>query len=118
MEPTTTDTPAVTEGAALEAVPSDLPTTSPQIDPGLLIVVAAVVTGAIQALKRSGALSRVPSRWIPVVSLGLAITGTVATSLTNGHSLTQSLVEGVLAGLSATGIYEMGKPRTSPEAAS
>jgi hypothetical protein len=27
-------------------------------------------------------------------------------------------VEGVLAGLSATGIYEMGKPKTSPEAAS
>ena len=117
MEPTTTDTPAA-EGTALEAVPADLPTGSPPMDTGLLIMVAAVVTGAIQALKRSGALNRVPSRWIPVVGLGLAITGTVATSLTNGHSLTQSLVEGVLAGLSATGIYEMGKPRTPPEAAS
>jgi hypothetical protein len=44
------------------------------------------------------------------VSLGLAVAGTVATSVINGHSLPMSVVEGLLAGLSATGLYEMGKP--------
>jgi Na+-translocating ferredoxin:NAD+ oxidoreductase RnfA subunit len=102
----------------MEPTVTNLSSAASPSDTGLLIVVAAVVTVAIQALKRSGALSRVPSRWIPVVSLGLAITGTISASVTSGHSLTQSLVEGVLAGLSATGIYEMGKPKTSPEAAS
>lgn len=119
MEPTPQETPATdaapSEALALVPEPDASVSPSPQlgIDTGLLIVVAAVVTSAIQVLKRSGALRLVSSRWIPVVSVGLAILGTAATSLTNGHSLTQSLVEGVLAGLSATGLYELGKTRAA-----
>ena len=117
MEPTPNEAPAA-DAAPSEAIevvqaPDGAVSATPEldVDTGLLIVVAAIVTSVVQGLKRSGALRLVPSRWIPVVSVGLAIAGTAATSLTNGHSLTQSLVEGVLAGLSATGLYELGKPR-------
>jgi protein-S-isoprenylcysteine O-methyltransferase Ste14 len=117
MEPTPNEAP-VADAAPVEAVevarvPESTASAPPElgVDTGLLIVVAAIVTSVVQGLKRSGALRLVPSRWIPVVSVGLAIAGAAATSLTNGHSLTQSLVEGVLAGLSATGLYELGKPR-------
>jgi hypothetical protein len=104
--------PTPEENTVAEVGPADASPVAPQgIDTGLLIVVAAIVTSVIQGMKRSGALRLISTRWIPVVSVGLAVAGTVATSITNGHTLAQSLVEGVLAGLSATGLYELGKPR-------
>lgn len=114
MEPNPTDTPTpATEGSLSEQVGTpDLLPSAPEahVDTGLMIVIATMVTTVIQGLKKSGLLNRVPSRWIPVVSLTLAVAGTVATSVVNGHSLPMSVVEGLLAGLSATGLYEMGKP--------
>jgi hypothetical protein len=113
MEPTPAEN--TTTEIAVEAAPQSA---APAVDTGMLLLVAAIVTASIQALKRSGAMNRVPRRWIPVISVVISIAGASAASISNGHDLTQSLIEGLLAGLSATGLYEMGKPRPAPEAAS
>jgi len=74
-----------------------------------IIFVATVVSATIQALKKAGALHRVPKRWIPFASVTLSAVAATATSIASGASAAEGLTQGILVGLSATGLYEVGK---------
>lgn len=81
-----------------------------------LIVLASTISAMIQALKKAGLLDRVPKRWIPVVSVAMTAIAATATSIASGASALDGLTQGILIGLSATGLYEVGKIRPEAEA--
>ena len=81
-----------------------------------LVLIATIVSAAIQAAKKAGVLDRVSKRWIPVISLGTSIVGTIAASVASGQPLDQGLTAGILVGLTATGLYEVSKPRAKASA--
>jgi len=61
-------------------------------------VLVPVIIGAVEAAKRAG----LATRYAPLLALGLAVG---AVGLLSGSWDSQTLLEGVVAGLSAAGLY-------------
>lgn len=84
------------------------------IDETLLIVLAPIVTIAVQVLKTVTALGEKP-KWIPVVAV---ISGVVLAALwllwqppvdlTSSQAIGYGGLHGILAGLAASGLYKIG----------
>lgn len=76
----------------------------------IAVVLAPVTTAAMQLVKQAGIIS---GRWINLAALLLGIILAVIWALAFGHidQLGPYLLAGMLSGLSASGVYEVFKPR-------
>ena len=66
-----------------------------------------VIVGLVQVLKR--AWPELRGRWVPLLSLGLGLALNVWAGWYVGLALPEALAVGLVAGLSASGLYSQGK---------
>lgn len=101
-----------TETTTESVTPPDLGHASDQI---WLVLAATIVAASVQALRASGALKSLPKRWIPVLGTVLSVVGAVSASIASGAPVEDGITQGLLVGLSATGFYEVSKPKKKPQ---
>jgi hypothetical protein len=66
------------------------------------VVGAAIIVGLCQAMKAAG----VPSKFIPLISVFIGVTGAIfLIPYSDGAGLANTVVQGIIIGLSAVGLY-------------
>jgi len=64
-----------------------------------------LVIGLVKLFRETG----LPSKYAPLVSLGIGILAGIAVALTNGQTILYGIVLGIIFGLSSSGVYDIGK---------
>ena len=72
------------------------------------VPVITLVIGLVKLLQQQG----LPSKYAPITSLTIGILGGIGVAVTNGQTILYGIVLGILFGLSASGIYDIGKKTT------
>ena len=65
----------------------------------------ALVIGLVKLVREAG----LPSKFAPLVSLIVGILGGIGVAVTSGQTILYGVVLGIVFGLSASGIYDIGK---------
>lgn len=65
----------------------------------------ALVIGLVKLFREIG----LPSKYAPLVSLGIGILVGIGVALTSGQDIIYGIVLGICFGLSSSGIYDIGK---------
>ena len=76
-----------------------------EINVALVAVLTPVVMGIVQVAKSAG----LPSRWSPLAAFGVGIIAAVVYWLAYGGDLGPVIWSGILAAMSAAGLYSGGK---------
>lgn len=75
------------------------------MDQTTITALMAVVVGGVEAIKRAG----LPSRWAPLAAFGAGIVAALVYWLAFGGDVGPIIWSGILAALSAAGLYSGGK---------
>jgi hypothetical protein len=65
----------------------------------------ALVIGLVKLFREVG----LPSKFAPLVSLGIGVLTGIAVAVTSGQTILYGVILGICFGLSASGIYDIGK---------
>ena len=65
------------------------------------LILVPIVVGLVQVAK----ISKLSHRWLPLLSLGLGVLGTF---LVGAESFSQEVLQGLVVGLSASGLFDVG----------
>jgi hypothetical protein len=70
-------------------------------------IIAALLTLIIFAVRKTGALNKVPKKAMPMVAVAVAMVGDVSAALVAGSTVPDAMLQGLMLGAAAVGFWEI-----------
>jgi hypothetical protein len=70
-------------------------------------IIAALLTLIIFAVRKTGALNKVPKKAMPLVAVAVAMVGDVSAALVAGSTVPDAMLQGLMLGAAAVGFWEI-----------
>lgn len=70
-------------------------------------IIAALLTLLIFAVRKTGALNKVPKKAMPMVAVAVAMVGDVSAALVAGSTVPDAMLQGLMLGAAAVGFWEI-----------